>query len=488
MSSDDAAVKRGPTISRLASAVIAVAAIGTSVGVVAQGIPQGVVGSLPSASEPLVSQSVSASAPANTIVCQGPFLSFVQQETTPRGFGEPQVQILGPEATVSELASEELLDVFAGTDQRMTTKPQYAVQESTAGFLAGVASSRVDTPFSRGFVASSCQRPQSERWIVGGATTTGRQGVLSLANPGSVQATVDLELYGSSGPISAPSARGILLPPGERRIFTLSGLTPDEASPVIRVVSTGTPVTATLHVSLTRGLQPDGADVVVGQAPASTSRSLPGLWLESEEQLAIVSGQEGYDDVMPVLRVLAPEENANVQVIVSRPVTGEITSELRLEAGRVVDVSLDELGQGHASVQVISDQPVVAGIRHTSVSEQQTDLAWIPSAPTIDDLASVVVPPGQDAVLQLASVSDQPASISFVRVAEDGQTVLGQGSVSLEPGGFTTRDLGNQGGNYLFDTDETIVVGVLLRGSGLIANQVASPPPAELPHVAVYSR
>lgn len=479
---------RPPSVARLASAVLSLAAIGVSVSLVAQSIPQNAVDSLPAARDPLAAQLVSADAPNNTIVCQGPFLGFVQQETTPRGFGEPALSILGAGAEVSQLASVELLDVFAGTDQRMTGLPQFAVQDANSGFLAGVASTTIDTPFARGYVASSCQQPKSETWIVGGATTTGRQGVLSLANPGSVQTTVDLELFGDSGPISAPSARGILLQPGERRIFTLSGLTPDEASPVIRVLSTGTPVTATLHVSLTRGLQPDGADVVIGQEPATPTRVLPGLWLESEEQLAAISGQEGYDDVFPILRVLSPDADAIVQVTVSRPVTGDITSELRLEAGRVFDVSLDELGQGHASVRVVADHPIVAGIRHSSVSEQKTDIAWLPSAPIIEGLGSVVVPSGQDAVLQVASAGDQPVSLSYVRVAEDGETVLSQGTVSLESGEFTTRDLGSQGGNFLVDADGAVALGVLLRGSGEMANLVVSPPPPLLPEVSVYSR
>lgn len=476
------------TVARLAAAVVGVAAIGVSVGFVSQGIPQGVVASLPSASDSLQPQTATAAAPEQRIVCAGPFLGFVQQETTPRGFGEPTLRVLGSQAEAAELRSDELLDVFAGTDQRPAALPQYFVQAADAGFLAGAASSDIDTPFARGYVASSCQQPQSETWLVAGSTATGRQGVVSLSNPGDVQATVDLQLFGASGPISAPSARGILLQPGERRVFTLAGLTPGEDSPVIKVVSTGTPITATLHVSLTRGLQPDGADVVVGQPAPSTLRVLPGVWLESDEQLASVSGVEGYDDVLPVLRLLAPEADASVQVIVSRPVTGDITSQVRLEAGRVFDVSLDELGQGHASVRVISDEPVVAGIRHSSVSEAQTDIAWIPSAPTITDLASVVVPSGLDAVLQLANLAEQQPTITYLRVADDGETVLSQGSVTLGPGEFTTRGLGTQGGNYLFDTDAEVAIAVLLRGSGEMAHLTAYAPPATLPEVSVYSR
>lgn len=476
------------SLGRVAAAGIGIAAVALSIGLVAQGVPQRVVGSLPGQPSTLQPSLVSAEAPNRQVVCSGPFLGFVQQETTPRGFGEVEREILGADYELTEFSSEDLLDVFAGTEGKLASIPVFAEQQASAGFLAGSTSGEVNTPFARGYYASICDSPASESWLVAGSTTTGRNAVLSLANPGSVQAIVDLELFGQSGRISAPAARGILLQPGERRVFSLSGLAPAESSPVIRVISSGTPVTAHLHVSLTRGLEPDGLDVATSQPAPSTTRIIPGLWMESEERLALVSGREGYSDIGPVLRLLSPESNASVTVDVVRPVSGDVSTSLTVQAGKVFDVALDEFGQGWASVQINSDQPVVAGIRHSSVGDNSTDLAWLPSAAVLSELGSVVVPGGMDAVLHMTNASDEPVTLSFVRVSDDGSEVLAQGSEELAAGEFGTRGVGSQGGNYLFNTTGPVAVSVGLVESGSIATLPVEPPPAELPAVSVLAR
>jgi len=476
------------SMSRLAASATSFGVIALALGLVTQGVPQAVVGALPSQPEVVIPSFVSAEAPVRQVVCAGPFLGFVQQETTPRGFGEPTVNLLGSAFEQIPLASEDLLDVYAGTEGKIAALPMYAQQDANAGFLAGSSASTIDTPFARGYEASICQTPASESWLVAGSTTTGRNSVVSLANPGTVQSIVDLELFGQTGIISAPAARGILLQPGERRVFSLSGLAPDESSPVIRIQSSGTPVTASLHVSLTRGLQPDGLDVATTQLPPSTTRIVPGLWLESEEQLGSVLGIEGYGDVGPILRLLSPDADSSATISLVRPVNGDVSIGVDLQAGRVFDVSLDELGQGWASVRIDADQPIVAGIRHSSVGDNKTDLAWLPSAALIEGLGNVVVPRNIEAVLQMASASDEPLTVTFARVSDDGQTVLAQGSQALNPGQFSARGLGSQGGNYLFETTGPVALSIALIEAGSIATLPVVAPPPDLPEVSVFAR
>jgi hypothetical protein len=265
-------------------------------------------------------------------------------------------------------------------------------------------------------------------------------------------------------------------------------LAPAEPSPVIHVQASGTPVSATLHAGLTRGLNPDGADLAGLQGAPSTTRVLPGLWLESGEAVERVSALDGYGDIGPVLRLLAPDADADVVVRVIRPVTGDFVSEVSLKSGRVFDVALDEIGQGHAAVVLESTEPIVAGIRHSSVGDPRTDLAWLPSAPVISGVGSVVTPGGVDATLQVVSTSDSPAEVSFARVATDGETVLAGGQLRVPAQGLTVRGLGSGGGAYLFDTDSPVAIGVVLRGNGQLANLVATPPPAERPDVEVFAR
>ena len=476
------------TLSRIASAAIGVGMLVASVFFVWQGVPQQFASSLPGdtpAQEPL---AVQASPPDQRVVCPGPVLTYVAQETTPRGFSEPEPDVLGSEYVSVELGTDEFLREFAGEDAKTAPAPTYLEQPAAAGFLNATSASEINSVFAWGLVAQSCHAPVSEGWLVGGSTTTGRQGVVSLANPGSVPATVDLELYGSSGEISAPGARGILIQPGERRVFSLAGLAPGESAPVIRMVSAGTPVSMTLHTSLIRGLDPDGMDLVGVQDAPSAARYLPGLYVDSEAALERVSALEGYDDVGPVLRLLAPGEDADVVVTIVRPGRGDVVTEVSLDAGRVFDVALDELGEGHAGVVIDSSTPVVAGIRHTSIGDPRTDLAWVSSAPTLEDVGSVVIPGGVDATVHVLSQSDESATVRFARVSADGADVLGSGTIEVDSHAVEIRGLGGAGGNYLFETDQPVSIAVVLREAGQLANLVATPPPPELPTVDIYAR
>ncbi len=165
-----------------------------------------------------------------------------------------------------------------------------------------------------------------------------------------------------------------------------------------------------------------------------------------------------------------------------------ITSQVSLEAGRVLDVQLAELGQGYATVRIESDQPVVAGVRQSSVSEGKTDLAWVPSAVTMESVSSAVIPGGIEGTLQMFNPSDQPITLSYARVSDDQSSVVGQGRVELAPGAFSARGLGDGGGNYVFETTGPVALAISLRGSGSIAHVVVTPPPAQLPAVSVYAR
>lgn len=476
------------SLARIGSGALGLLFLAASLVLVSQNVPQSFVAGLPGPAPSLEPLPASADAPNQQVVCAGPFLTYVAQETTPRGFSDPELTRLGAAATEVELESEDFLQEFAGTEGELAPPPVFIEQPAEAGFLGGASSARIESVFAWGLAAQTCQAPVSEGWLVAGSTSVGRQGVISLSNPGSVSASVDLTLYGESGPITAPSGRGILLQPGERRVFSLAGLAPAEASPVIAVASAGTPVSVMLHAALIRGLDPDGVDLVGLQGPPSTLRVLPGVWLESEDALARVSGEEGYSDIGPVLRLLSPETDADATVRVIRPVAGDVVSDVSLEAGRVFDVALDTLGQGHAAVVVESDQPVVSGIRHSSVGESRTDLAWLPTAPLIDGPGSVVIPGGPEATLHVVNNSDQPGTLKYARVAEDGEEVLAGGEIDLPAQGLSVRSLGGAGGAYLFESDTPVAIGVVLREDGELSNLVATPPPLTSPEILVYAR
>ena len=141
-----------------------------------------------------------------------------------------------------------------GAPLALTTEPG-AVD---AGMLAGAQSQTVARETLSGFAAASCTEAVAESWLVGGATDVGRTGIVLLANPTAVAATVDVRVIGETGRVDAPSALGIIVPPGSQRVLSLAGLAPNVVSPVVHVTSTGGAIAASLEHSVIEGLDARG--------------------------------------------------------------------------------------------------------------------------------------------------------------------------------------------------------------------------------------
>ena len=306
---------------------------------------------------------------------------------------------------------------------------------------------------------------------MGGDTTTGRQGVLSLSNPGGVAATVNVDVWGQSGPISSPLGQGILVQPGAQRVITLAGLAPNEARPVLRVTSSGTGIAAALHTSIVRGLDADGLSVVTGQAAPSEVRVIPGLYGPPSEIIGPIRGKEGFADVGGALRVLSPDGPASVTITVVRPGQSDITTRLELEAGQVGDLSLDELGSGDYGLILESSAPIVAGVRNSVGTDVRTDTSWVGSAYALEGDTVMAVPAVGEIRLSVMNPGDTDVQISL-----DGR------SSSVPAGGILARPLG--GGSFSFSSDGPVYAVVSFRGETVIGNlQILPAPRAQDPVV-----
>ncbi|MGY6497081.1 MAG: DUF5719 family protein, partial [Microcella sp.] len=187
------------------------------------------------------------------------------------GTGATVAPLDGSDALPDELPAETPL--VAAEPPSVVTLPVSAPDE----LVAAVDSVRVSTPELFGFVAAECAPASRTGWLVGGDTTVGRTTWVALANPGPVDATVDLALYGAAGPISAPGTTGIIVPSGFQRVVALGGVVVDEASPVVGVTARAGSVTATLQTNTVRGLEPGGLSVASAAETAATRVVIPGV-------------------------------------------------------------------------------------------------------------------------------------------------------------------------------------------------------------------
>src|SRR5690606_35790565 len=155
----------------------------------------------------------------------------------------------------------------------------------------------------RGVGAASCRRPATETWLVGGGTERGSSAWLVLQNPGRTAATVEVAMWGPSGPVDLAGAPEYLVPAGTERALLLEGVAAEQSRIVVRLSSSGRQVAAYLQDSRLRGLVPQGVGYVVGgQAPA-VRQVIPGLSVATDAEGG-PAGEAG--GVGPLLRLLAP--------------------------------------------------------------------------------------------------------------------------------------------------------------------------------------
>lgn len=445
-------------------AVVCTVALAVSVGVSALGLPSGLVAAFQGPIAGVTTLEVVPAEPDRMLVCMGPAIAFSGQDAAAVGYGQPTDVVSGSGATTTQIAETDVRDAGSLEGAPVSTPPAIVSQSADVGPLAAASAQQLDNSNVRGLALQECQEPRAETWLVGGDTTTGRQAVLSLSNPGVVPASVNIDIWGDSGPISSPLGQGILVAPGAQRVISVAGLAPAEARPVLRVVSNGTGIVAAIHTSIIRGLTADGLAIVTGQAPPSELRVMPGLFGPPEDIIGPIRGKEGYADVGAVLRVLAPDAPARVSVSVVQPGSTTVTVILELQAGEVGDLSLGEFGSGDFAVVLESDTPIVSAVRTSVGNDERTDTSWVGSSYALSGETALAVPSSGDMTLSIVNPGDTEVLIS-----------VDNRPSAVPPGSMITRSVA--GGSYSFSSDGPVFAVVTARTDTLLGHIQVLPAP-----------
>lgn len=232
-----------------------------------------------------------------------------------------------------------------------------ALEIRTLGGLAPglVAAQTTQDSFSagRGLSSQACLGPDTTWWFVGGGSTAGRESQLVLVNPESTTAELEVAISGPEGPVSTPRLRGIVVEPRSRVVVRLSREAPRLPAVAWKVTVRQGRVMAALSDRETDGFVPRGADWIPATVDPSTRVLVPG----------VIGGPGGRQ-----LLVHAPGElSATVRVRLITAAGSFVpaaTPEVEVPGGAVVLVDLDSALQGDdATVDLQSDQPIVAGVR-----------------------------------------------------------------------------------------------------------------------------
>lgn len=337
--------------------------------------------------------------------------------------GTATVGGLGPRAAVRQRLTERGSTSYAvPIDARPddASRPDDAadglpLQAAASGALApGFAVSMTTSSTSdqvRGLAGTSCVAPDTDFWFVGSGAVVGQRGRLYLTNPESVPAVVDVTLYGPSGPISAPGGRGVTVAAGGQRVLKLDALAPDVVRFGVHVQVRQGRVSAALRDQQLAGLTPRGADWVPVAAPPSRRLLVPGvLGGAGERRLQLVV--PGDSDAIVRVRLVAPDGAfvpSGLDVVEAR-------------SGRVTDLDLAPFaGQQPVAVELMSDQPVTAGLvnRLGGAQGKPSELAYTASAPTLSAAA-----PGVLADLRGSGAGSGLTSTLFLAAPDGPATVL----------------------------------------------------------------
>lgn len=434
-------------------------------------------------------------------VCQGPLVQTIAQgadATTFLSNGSPVVATDSPDSRVMTVdldAVDNEAPASIGTPSVITVPASEGSEKQP--LLAGNVLQLATSEDLAGLATAACAEPGNDMWLVGGATDVGRTTLIMLSNPTTVTASVTFEIYSENGYIESVNDSGVIVEPGQQRIISLAGYAPDVVSPVVRVLSKGGQVLATMQQSVTRTLQPSGVEFINPSAMPNTTQIIPGVYLTGHAEHDDTEHGAIMSDMESAIRVLVPgmdEAKITLQVISSTGESTEIESEL---AGQhTVQLPFVGIEDGTYTVVVSADKPILAGVRTVfdgvapvePVSAGTTptpgsggDFAWFTSGNALGDELLMPIPAG-------------PApTVSFYNPTRSDVTVTisakGSKDIVLEvaSGGMVTSPLA-AATNYTATGTTGLIGGLTFSGTG-VASAITLNPANQLGSaITVYTR
>ncbi|TFB74193.1 hypothetical protein E3O06_07245 [Cryobacterium glaciale] len=424
-------------------------------------------------------------------VCPGPLLTLAEDSTQAQAassVGAASAVYGAVDARSFEQIRPQVTEITAVDDSNSRQPPlllTVPVQNgaSLPPLVAGSQSQVAATDTIGGLAVAACAEAVSDSWIVGGSTDIGRTSLLLLSNPTTVLATVDVTVSGESGLVDAPGSTGILVQPGEQRVISLAGLAPNVKSPVLHVQSRGGQVAASLEQSSIRGIEPGGVEIIGTTATPATNQIIAGVRVMAAVSEETVTTGEGFNADTPSIRVFVPGSvAATVQIgVTSDDGTVEGTStQVEVEPGIATEIPLAPLAVGSFSVQLRSDEPIVAAARTAVDSAGGKDFGWFSASAPLEGSFAVAVADGPSPTLHLVNSGAADASLTLTPSA--GTPV----DLEVGAGASATVPLAN-GVVYAVSGGSQLWALVDYSGDGVLSSFALNPPGPLASSIRVYT-
>lgn len=409
-----------------------------------------------------------------TLVCAGAFGVLGADPDRPGATiptGAPAVAVAGTAAGSSSLTRVE------GGDGLPAVLTAPIADPLAAGQIQAVESESL-----RGVVGSACAEPLNEQWLIGGGSSLGVSTTLSLGNPGAVPATVEISVFDENGAVDAVQTAGVLVGAGAEQTVSLNGYAPDRERLAVRIVSTGGPVTASLGVGQSMGIEPFAVSSVTRQVAPQTQLVIPGLANESDHERGPSDSGEG-DDFPVLVRALAPGETGGELRARAIDDSGKSTDlgTLELVPGAVGELSIAVWPEGAHAMVIDSDVPVIATAQGSATKGKEHDYEWFAPAPELGADVPVAAPIVSGGQLVLANTGEEAATVEVRSSSGSGKprehTVAAGASVTVKAPA-----------DALLTSSQPLYAGVrYLQGGDLAGYPVLAPDPRD-GELTVYTR
>ena len=360
--------------------------------------------------------------------------------------------------------------VFSWSSQdgtRVTASSTAAEQGSS--MLNAAQLQRAGSTRLNGLLATACQAPSPEHWLVGGSAATGRETLLILANPSTVAITVSLEVFAEGGQVSAAGLSGISIAANSQTIVPLSSLIPETKTFAIHVISSSGAVASWLQQRTVRGLLYAGADYVSPATTFAKSLVIPGVLVRgAADAAALIATNADYSDLTPVLRIFNPSESKatfTAQINGATATTFGTVLHDSVSPHSVQDFEITQLANGDYSAFIQADQNITASIRLVRTDKTKkpnTDFTWLQAAETFVGERVITVPTAGISKLTIANPSTKQASVAVNNVR-----------YSIAPSAMIVLKVDNSKTNTINSSDAAIGANLVVDVDGLVANIAA---------------
>jgi hypothetical protein len=317
-------------------------------------------------------------------------------------------------------------------------------------------------------LATSCQRPSNDLWIVGGDTRTGREALLLLSNPSNVDATVEITILSTNGPITAPGLSGVSVPKFQTTVIPLNGVVPSTATLAIRVQSKGGAIGAWIQQRAVRGTKAAGIDLISPVAPAATELVIPGFFVRgTKDTQTLQSGSDAFADITNLVRIVNPtdrEATVLVKVVGVTAQTFGTVIQQKVAANAVADLEVTGIEDGDYAIYVSSDQKVLASakLNRTSLTATpNTEFTWLTAIGGFNGEQHIGVPSAGISKLAVANPGKDPITVTVTNVSTTR-------SIKLAAGSATTLTL--TPGTLVLKSDSLVSAAVIFDVRGSVAN------------------